>query len=138
MRSLAESQLQMQTARSAALDDGALGMMAVDAAIATFIVDTGGTHHFWIGALVLLVLSLGLAVQTLGAPGAKETGPSVAAMRKARQSQDDKELQEALLEDLAEDVQINEQSLARKAGSFNGALICLVLAITIELVGKLQ
>jgi hypothetical protein len=75
MRSLAESQLQMQTARSAALDGGALGVMAVDAAIATFVVDTGGAHHFWIGALVLLGLSLGLVVQVLRSSGARATLP---------------------------------------------------------------
>jgi hypothetical protein len=138
MRSLAESQLQMQAARSAALDGGALGVVAVDAAVATLVVDTGGTHHFWVGALVLLGLSLGVSVQVLRSSGAKETGPSIMAMRRAREIQGDNELGEWLLDDLAEDVQINDRSLARKALLFNGALMCLVLAIVIEIVGKLQ
>jgi len=40
LRSLVVSQLQMQTARSAALDGGALGVMAVDAAAATIVIGT--------------------------------------------------------------------------------------------------
>jgi hypothetical protein len=71
LRSLAESQLQMQTARSAALDGGVLGVTAVDAAIATLIINTGGAHPFWIVALALLGLSLGLAVGALRLPGAE-------------------------------------------------------------------
>jgi hypothetical protein len=75
LRSLAECQLQMQTARSAALDGGALGVMAVDAAVTAIVIGTRGTHELWIVALVLLGLSLGLAVRTLRLPGAEETAP---------------------------------------------------------------
>jgi len=138
LRSLAESQLQMQTARSAALDGGALGVMAVDAAIATITISVGGTHHFWIVALALLWLSLVLAVGTLRLPGAEQTGPSVAGIHDARDTQDDSGLEDLLLDGLAEDVRTNEQALARIAPLFNGALAFLTLAIVIELVGRLQ
>jgi hypothetical protein len=75
--SLAESlQMQMQTARSAALDAGALGVMAVDAAFAELIANTGGAHQVWIVALVLLGLSSALAVAALRLPG-----PSRPALR---------------------------------------------------------
>lgn len=73
--SLAVSQLQTQAARSVALDAGALGVMAVDAAIATIVIGARGAYHLWIVALVLLGLSLGLAVRTLRLPGAEETAP---------------------------------------------------------------
>ncbi len=138
LRSLAVSQLQMQTVRSAALDGGALGVMAVDAAIATLIVDTGGAHRLWIGALALLSLSLAVAVGALRLPGAEQTGPVIEAIHEARKIQDDNELEESLREDLAEDVHTNDQALVRKARLFNGALTFLVLAIVIELVGRLQ
>src|ERR1700730_12510968 len=85
--SLAESQLQMQTARSAALDGGALGVIAVDAGVAAIIIGARGAYDLWIVALALLGLALGLAVRTLRLPGAEETGPSVADMREARETQ---------------------------------------------------
>ena len=136
--SLAESQLQTQAARSAALDGSALGVMAVDAAIATIIVGNGGAHNFWIAALALLGLSLGLAVTTVRLTGAEETGPSVVDIHDARDTQDDRRLEEWLFEGLAEDLRTNEQALARVVPAFNGALTFLVLAIIIELAGRLQ
>ena len=137
LRSLAVSQLQMQTVRSAALDGGALGVMAVDAAIATLIVDTRGAHRFWIGALAQLGLSLALAVAALRLPGAEQTGPSVAGIHDARDRKDDSVLEDLLFEGLAEDLRTNRQALARIGRLFNGALTFLVLAVVIELAGRL-
>jgi hypothetical protein len=128
----------MQTVRSAALDGGALGVMAVDATIATIVVDTRGAHHFWIAALVLLGLSLGLAVTAVRLAGAEETGPSVGDTLEARETQDDRQLEEPFLADLAEDIRINEQALDRVSPVFSGSLTFLMLAIVVELVGKLQ
>lgn len=111
--------------------------MAVNAAIATLIVNTGGAHHFWIPALALLGLSLGLAVAALRLTGAEQTGPSVEGIHDARDRKDDSVLEDVLFADLAEDVGTNEQALARKASLFNGALTFLVLAIVVELTGRL-
>lgn len=135
--SLAESQLQTQAARSLALDAGALGVMAVDAAVAAIVIGARGAYDLWIVALVLLGLSLGLAVWTLRLPGAEETGPSVAAMREARATLEAGRLEESLLEDLAADIQINDRALARKAPLFVRAQTFLVLAIIVELAGRL-
>jgi len=52
-----ESQLEMQTARSAALDGGALGVMAVDAGVAAIIIGARGAYGLWIVALVLVGLT---------------------------------------------------------------------------------
>lgn len=134
--SLAESQLQMQTARFAALDGSALGVMAVDAALAAIVIGAGGAYDLWIVALVLLVVSLGVAVRTLRLPGAEQTGPSVADLREARESKDEHELEELVLEDLARDVEINEQALAHKRPLFDRALTLLMLAILVELAGR--
>ncbi len=65
------------------------GVMAVDAALAAIVIGARGAYGLWIVALALLGLSLGLAVRTLRLPGAEETGPSVAAMREAREDKDD-------------------------------------------------
>jgi hypothetical protein len=124
------------SARFAALDGGALGVMAVDAGVAAIIIGARGAHELWIVALVLLGLSLGVAVRTLRLPGAEQTGPSVAAMREAREGKDDNELEELVLEDLARDVEINDQALVRKGPLFDRALTFLVLAILVELAGR--
>jgi len=137
LRLLAASQLQIQAARSVALDGGALGVMAVDAGVAAIIIATRGAHGLRIGALVLLGCSLGAAVRTLRRQGADETGPSVADMREARETQDDRGLEEWLLNDLTEDIEINEQALTRKAPLFDRALRLLLLAIVVALAGQI-
>ena len=137
LRLLVASQLQIQAARSVALDGGALGVMAVDAGVAAIIIDTRGAYALWIVALVLLVLSLGVAVLTLRLPGAEDTGPSVADMRQARDTKDDRKLEEWLLNDLTEDIETNEQALARKDPLLARAVTLLVLAIILELAGRL-
>lgn len=134
---LAVSQLQTQVSRSGTLDASALGVMAVDAAIGAIVVGTGGAHNLWILALVLLVLSVGVAVRTLLGPGAKQNGPSVTEMLDARASNNDETIEENLLEDLAAETLVNEQALARKDPMIAWALALLVLAIVIELGGRL-
>src|SRR5271169_1592739 len=102
--SLAESQLQIQAARSVALDASALGVMAVDAAATAIVIGVRGAYDLWVVALVPLGLSLGVAVRTLLRPGAKQNGPSVTEMLDTRASHDDETVEENLLEDLADDV----------------------------------
>jgi hypothetical protein len=62
-------------------------------------------------------------------------GPPIrqAIMREARESQDEHQLEERVLEDLDRDIQINEQALACKAPLFDLALRLLVLAILVKL-----
>jgi hypothetical protein len=135
--SLAESQLQIQASRSGALDARALGVMAVDAALAAIVIGTGGARHLWIAALALLGLSLGTAVATLRLASKQATGPSVARLREDRETRDEHLIRESLLADLAEEVQANDKALARKVPLLNGALALLVLAILIDLAGRL-
>jgi uroporphyrinogen-III decarboxylase len=134
---LAVSQLQTQVSRSGTLDASALGVMAVDAALAAIIIGTRGGYDLWIVALALLALSLGVAVRTLLGPGAKQNGPSVTEMLDTRAHNDDETVEENLLKDLADDVQINEQALARKDPMIAWAVTPLVLAIIVELAGRL-
>ncbi len=136
LRLLATSQLQIQAARSVALDGGALGVMAVDAAVAAIVIGARGTYDLWIVALVLLGCSLGLAVRTLRLPGAERTGPSVADTLEAREGTDEHSLEDAFLNDLAEDIQTNEHALACKDPLFDRAQTLLVLAILVELAGQ--
>jgi hypothetical protein len=131
--SLAESQLQTQAARSASVDAGALGVMAVDAAVAAIIIGTRAPYDLWIIALVLLGLSLGVAVRALRLPGTKQNGPLVADMLDARARNDDAYLEDILLEDLAKETLANEQALARKDPLLGWAVTLLVLAIVLEL-----
>jgi hypothetical protein len=54
-----------------------------------------------------------------------------------REGNDDETIEENLLKDLADDVQINERTLARKDPMIAVAVALLVLAIMIELAGRL-
>ncbi len=137
LRSLAECQLQTQAARSAALDTSALGVMAVDAAIAAIIVGTRGAYDLWIVALVPLGLSFGLAVVATRLPGAEETGPLVNDVLKASETEGDDHLERSLLQDLATDMLSNRRALARKIPLFDRARTFLVFAILVELAGQL-
>jgi hypothetical protein len=136
LRLLAASQLQTQAARSAALDGGALGVMAVDAAATAIVIGARGAYGLWIVALALLVLSAGLAVCALLVRGAKEIGPLVTDILSDVKYSDDKELEQSLLEDLADETLVNNQGLARKDPLFICALALLVLAILVELAGR--
>lgn len=138
LRSLAESQLQIQASRSAALDAGALGVVSVDVAVAALILTARPAHHLWIVALILLALSLGLAVHTLLLTGTQETGPLVAYVLAERETRDDDILEESLLEDLAANTLANTQTLAHRGSLFSRALVLLVLTIVVELAGRLH
>jgi hypothetical protein len=134
--SLARDQLQMQTSRSGTLDTSALGVMAVDTALATVILSTR-TTPLWIAGLGLLGLSLGFAAGVLSLPKVEETGPFVPDMLDARETQDDQEIEEWLFKDLIDDLRANRRTLARKAPLFNTALILLMLSVIIDIVGRL-
>jgi hypothetical protein len=137
-RLLAASQLQIQAARSVALDASALGVMAVDAGVAAIIVNARGAYGLWIIALAMLGLSLGLAVRSLRLPGAERIGPPPSpAPPEAREAKDEHSLGDSLLENLVEDVETNEHALARKDPPLERALTFLVLAIIIELTARL-
>ncbi len=134
--SLAESQLQAQAARSAAFDTGALGVMAIDAALAAIVIGARGAYDFWIAALALLALSLGVAVRVLRLPGTEQNGPLVADMLDARACNDDATVEGALLRDLAMETFANEQALARKDPLMTSTVACLLLGILIELAAR--
>jgi hypothetical protein len=129
--------LQRQTARSGAVDGRVLGVILLDALLAATITVGAGVYELWILALVLLGLSFGFAFKALRNPGAEQIGPCIGDVLKARETYDDRTIQEWLLDDLIDDVDANEEALARKGPLFNRALTFLVLAILVELAGRL-
>jgi hypothetical protein len=135
LRMVTASQLQTRVSKSLALEAGALGVMPVAAALALIVIDAGGAYDLWIVALVLLGLSVGLAVHTLLLPSAKQTGPSLAAMRRASQVEDTGDFEKSLLDDLEVDLRRNDMALAHKRLLFKRTLTLLALAILVELVG---
>lgn len=136
MRMLTGNRLQTGVSRSVALEAGVIGVMAVASALALIVIGAGGAHDLAIVALLALVLSFGLAVQTLLLPSAKQTGPSLATMRKAREIEDAGEFEDSLLDDLEVDLRINDRALARKTLLFKRAVTLLALAILVELAGQ--
>jgi hypothetical protein len=129
--------LQRQTARSGAVDGRVLGVILLDALLAATITVGAGVYELWILALVLLGLSFAFAFKALRNPGAEQIGPCIGDVLKARETYDDRTIQEWLLDDLIDDVDANEEALARKGPLFNRALTFLVLAILVELAGRL-
>jgi hypothetical protein len=133
--SLAESQLQAQAARSASLDAGALGVISACTAIAALVLTVKSADHLWIATLAVLGVSAGLAIRALRLPGAEEIGPPVRELLDARRTRDDEEIEQSLIENLADETLVNNQSLAHKDPLFARALALLVLAILLELAG---
>lgn len=139
LRLLAASQLQTQVSRSVALDASTLGVMAIDAAVTTIVLDTRGAYDLWIVALALLCLSFGLAVRAGRLPGAKETGPlidDVLTASETEEKDDDDQLERLFLRDLAADMRTNQRALARKGLLLDRAQMFLVAAILVELMGR--
>jgi hypothetical protein len=136
--SLAESQLLMQTARSAALDTVAIGVMALDAAFVAIVLTAGHTD-VRIFALCLLGLSLTFAAGVLALPSTQCTGPSISRMRATRTAMDDDDprFTERLLDGFEHDIHTNEQTVSRKATLFNAALTFVSLTIVMELIARL-
>jgi hypothetical protein len=135
LRLLTGNRLQTQVSRSGTLVGGALGVMGVDVAVALIVLGAGGAYDLSILALVLLGASFFLAMRALSLPNAKDAGPSLAAMRSARESEDARELEDALLDDLEKDIETNDRAVARKTLLFEGALKFLAAAILVELAG---
>ena len=129
--------LQRQTARSGALDGRVLGVILLDALLAATLTVGAGVYELWILALVLLGLSFGFAFKALRNPGAEQIGPCIGDVLKARETYDDRTIREWLLDDLIDDVESNEQALARKGPLIGRALTFLVLAVLVELAGRL-
>jgi hypothetical protein len=63
--------------------------------------------------------------------------PQASCRSRYRAPQPDEHLEETLLEDLVTETLANEQALARKDPMIAVAVVLLILAIVIELVGKL-
>ncbi len=135
LRSLAESQLQAQAARSIALDAGAIGVMALDTAAAAFYVAARLDDGFWTACLGLIGLSFVLALRIVLTDGAKEIGPSVSSILEDRGCYVDDELEQWPLEDMAVEVLANESVLTGKVPQLTGALTFAALATLLGLVG---
>jgi hypothetical protein len=114
LRSLAEVQLQIQASRSAILDARAVGLVGVDAAVATLIFGAGIGQQTRAAALAMLVLSAGVAGRCLFVGGSDEIGPSVIDLL-AFEIDAPGIVERSLLDSLAADVRANHQALARKA-----------------------
>jgi hypothetical protein len=134
--SLAESQLQMQAARSASVDAGALGVMTVDAAVAAIVADASGGYGLWIIALVLLGMSFALATSAGRLPGAERTGPRIEDVLTASETEANDDLERSFLHDLATDMRTNRRTLARERLLLQRAQTFLVAAILVELTAR--
>jgi hypothetical protein len=135
LRLLTGNRLQTQVSRSGVLAGGALGAMALDLAAALIVLGGGGAYTLSILALLALGASFGLAMRALHLPGARDAGPSLEAMRRARESEDARAFEDSLLDDLEVDIRINERVVARKTLLFAHALNFLAFAILVELAG---
>jgi hypothetical protein len=136
LRLLTGNRLQTQVSRSGALEGGALGVMGLDVAFALIVLSGGGAYALSILALLALGCSFSLAVRGLRLPSAKEAGPSLAAMRRAREVEDARAFEDSLLDDLEDDLETNDRAVTRKTLLFKHALTFLAFAILVELAGQ--
>jgi len=137
LSSLARDKLRTQSGRSVALDAGALGLMLLDVALATAVIETRGAHGLWIAALALLGFSFGLAIRASRRKGATEIGPSVVRLSEYRETRGARQIRELMREELTEEAQTNEHAVDRKAVLFDRALIVMALGVLIDLAGRL-
>jgi hypothetical protein len=134
---LARDKLRTQSGRSVAVDAGSLGLMLLDVALATAMLETRGAHGLWIAALAVLLLSFAQAIQASRRKGATQTGPSGARLSEYRESRDARQIRELMRAELTEEAQTNEHAVDRKAVLFDRALILMALAILIDLAGRI-
>jgi hypothetical protein len=137
LSALARDKLRTQSGRSVALDAGALGLMLLDVALATAVLETRGAYELWIAALAVLGLSFALAIQASRRKGATATGPSIARLSEERETRGARQIRESMREDLTEAVDTNDLALARKAVLFDRALIVMALGVLIDLAGRI-
>jgi hypothetical protein len=135
LHSLAQSQLQAQASRSIGLDATAIGVVGADAALAAIVAGVRPYHQVWSIALAAIGLSLGLALRALLVKGGKRAGPLVADILYDRETHDDEELEQWLIEDLAADMIVNRRALARKMPLLTGAIALMGLAIILAFAG---
>lgn len=72
-----------------------------------------------------------------GTTAPRKPAPSVAPLSEYHETHDAHQIRELLLAELMTEVHINEHALARRAVLFDRALTPLVLAILIDLAGRL-
>lgn len=138
LRSLAESQLQIQASRSAALDAGAIAIAGIDVAVGAMVFATGSGQPLRLAALALVGLSAGLAVRALFLDGTPHLGPSVMRVLAIRKIRTDRVLENAILSALGADVRANRRALARKAPCVTRAFALLALAAMLTLAGGIH
>lgn len=136
--SLANAQLRSQNIRSIGLSHRLWIMIIIDVVMASTVAIAGGFYYLWIGALVLLCISVGLAVGALRLAEVTQNGPPIAAMLKSHQNQDGRLTENGLLDALSRNVQSNEPVLARGAWLFDKALLLFVGAVVIDFAGRLM
>ena len=138
LRSLAESQLQIQASRSAALDASAIGIAGIDVAVGAMVLATGSGQPLRLAVLVLVCLSAGLAARALFLDGTPHLGPPIVRVLAARKTRTDQVLEHTILSDLAADIGANRRALARKAPCVTMAFALLTLAAMLTLAGRIH
>jgi hypothetical protein len=136
--SLERTQLLAQSQLAITYDAQALGTMGFDAALGAIVVSAKAHAYLWVASLALLVGSVlfaWLAVQTGGVDG---TGPDSKDVLEGRGAWTDERLEAQVVEDLRSDLLANRANLAAKGGRVQLALTLLLMALGLELAGRLS
>lgn len=137
MLAMACTQLLAQNQLTVTYDAQALGTMAFDAALAAIVTSAKSHAYVWIVSLAILVMSVFYAWLVLQTEGAGETGPEISDVLDRRGAWPDDVLEQQIVEDLQADVVSNRINLGIKSTRVRVALSLLLLALSLELVGKL-
>lgn len=136
LRSLAQAQLQVQASRAASLDARAIGVVGINAALATIVVDGPLPGAPRIAVLAILSLSTSLALRCLLLDIGERMGPSLTRLLALRETSGNAAVEATILKWMAIDLRANEHALARKAPRLTGALLVLALAVVCTLAGS--
>lgn len=138
LQSLAESQLQSQLSRRAALDATAAAIMGLDAVIAAAIGGVGAQNGLSTAAVALLGLSFSIVATVLLTRGADDMGPLVTEVMARRSARSDQELVVDLLDDLAARIAANQLALSRKEPRITAGLVLTLIGVLAVIVGQLH
>ena len=136
LRSLGEAQLQIQVATSTGYDTQALGLMAVDAALAGVLFAAQSTLEsaFWITSVVVAIVSILACMVALSQGSTDKLGQDLAAALDDPHTAE--EIQGTIVHSIAQAISANAPTLAGRRAATRLALGLLLVSLLLSVLAK--
>ena len=134
VRSLAETQLQIQFAVLGGLDTQALGILGVDVALAAVAVAAESIleHLWWLSLLGLAASAIACVVALVGSDD--RVGPKIAEATFAAATRDENAMNQYVADALGEAIEVNEPHIEREGKAIAVAVLLLFVALILAVV----